>query len=114
MRTIYTYESELKARMLDGLLSLKRARLYGIADPKRLAERVGTFVTRVDGQTPDDTARYLAGRGICVWSGNYYALNLSERLGVEETGGMLRIGLAHYNTRDEVDRLIGDLREIAG
>jgi selenocysteine lyase/cysteine desulfurase len=99
--------------MLDGLLSLKRARLYGIADPMRLAERVGTFVIRVDSQTPDDTARYLAERGICVWSGNYYALNLSERLGVEETGGMLRIGLAHYNTCDEVDRLLGDLDQIA-
>ena len=114
MRAIHAYEGELKARMLDGLLSLKRARLYGIADPQRLDERVGTFVIRVDGQHPDDTARYLASRGICVWSGNYYALNLSERLGVEGTGGMLRIGLAHYNTSDEVDRLLTDMHEVAG
>ena len=114
MRAIHAYESKLKAHMLEGLLSLKRAKMYGIADPQRLDERVGTFIIRVDGQHPDDTARFLASRGICVWSGNYYALNLSERLGVEETGGMVRIGLAHYNTCDEVDRLLGELREIAG
>ena len=56
-------------------------------------------------------AQYLAERGICVWSGNYYALNLTERMGFEDSGGMVRIGLAHYNTADEVDRLLSDLRE---
>jgi cysteine desulfurase family protein (TIGR01976 family) len=113
MRAAQAYEAGLKARMLEGLLSLKRVKLYGITDSARLDERVGTFVIRVDGMHPDDTARYLAQRGICVWSGNYYAMNLSERLGVEDTGGMVRIGLAHYNTIEEVDRLLADLHEIA-
>jgi selenocysteine lyase/cysteine desulfurase len=58
-------------------------------------------------------ARALAERGICVWSGNYYAINLTERLGVEDTGGMVRIGPVHYNTREEIDRLIAALNEIA-
>jgi cysteine desulfurase family protein (TIGR01976 family) len=114
MRAIQQYEHTLKARLLDGLLALRHVRLYGIADPQRLDERVGTFAIRVGSQHPDDTARFLAARGICVWSGNYYALNLSERLGVEESGGMVRIGLAHYNTAGEVDRLLAALGELAG
>ena len=52
-------------------------------------------------------------KGLFVWDGNYYALNLSERLGVEDSGGMVRIGLAHYNTVKEVERLLSELREIA-
>lgn len=113
MHATQAYESGLKAHMLEGLTSLKRVKLYGVTDPARLDERVGTFVIRVEGMHPDDTARYLAQRGICVWSGNYYAMNLSERLGVEDSGGMVRIGLAHYNTIEEVDRLLADLHEIA-
>ena len=69
---------------------------------------------RIDGQTPAALANQLNERGIFAWDGNYYAVNLSERLGVESTGGFLRIGLAHYNTADEVDALLGALWEIAG
>jgi selenocysteine lyase/cysteine desulfurase len=60
-----------------------------------------------------EIAAFLGDRGIFTWDGNYYALNLTERLGVEQTGGLLRIGLVHYNTADEVDRLLSALREIA-
>ena len=114
LRAIQAYEQQLKARMLDGLMTLPGTRIYGITDSSRLDERVGTFAIRIGNRHPDDIARFLADRGICVWSGNSYAINLTERLGVEDSGGMLRIGLAHYNTAEEVDRLIADLREFAG
>ena len=111
MRAIQEYEGQLKARMLDGLLALPRTHVYGITGHDRLNERVPTFAIRIDGRLPLEVAQYLAERGICVWSGNYYALNLTERLGFEDSGGMVRIGLAHYNTSEEVDRMLADLRE---
>jgi cysteine desulfurase family protein (TIGR01976 family) len=111
MRAIQQYESQLKLRMLDGLLSLPHTHVYGITDHNRLNERVPTFAIRIDGKSPLAVAQYLAERGICVWSGNYYALNLTERMGFEDSGGMVRIGLAHYNTVEEVDRVLSDLRE---
>jgi selenocysteine lyase/cysteine desulfurase len=68
---------------------------------------------RITGHTPLDLATRLGERGIFTWDGNYYALNLTERLDVEKDGGFLRIGLAHYNTAAEVQRLLQGLREIA-
>jgi len=62
---------------------------------------------------PRELAEFLGERGIFTWDGNYYALNLTERLGVEASGGMLRIGLAHYNTAEEIDRLLTALEELA-
>jgi len=112
MRAIQSHEHELKARMLEGLLSLPGVHLYGIADRDRLSQRAPTFAIRIGNRHPDDVAQFLADRGICVWSGNYYAINLTERLGVEDTGGMVRIGLVHYNTREEVERLLGELSTI--
>jgi cysteine desulfurase family protein (TIGR01976 family) len=112
MQAAQDYESDLKARMLHGLASLPKVRIYGITDPARLHQRAPTFAVRVSGLHPRDLAAQLAERGICVWDGNYYAINLTERLGVEGRGGMLRIGLAHYNTAEEVDRFLADLREI--
>jgi selenocysteine lyase/cysteine desulfurase len=67
---------------------------------------------RLANHTPTQVATFLGERGIFTWDGNYYALNLTERLGVEASGGLLRIGLVHYNTADEVDRLLAALREI--
>jgi selenocysteine lyase/cysteine desulfurase len=68
---------------------------------------------RVRDLTPLASAKFLGDRGIFTWDGNYYALNLTERLGVEKTGGLLRIGLVHYNTTEEVDRLLVAMRELA-
>jgi selenocysteine lyase/cysteine desulfurase len=67
---------------------------------------------RIAGYTPRELASYLGERGIFTWDGNYYALNLSERLGLEPTGGLLRIGLVHYNTSEEVDRVLAALNEL--
>ena len=71
------------------------------------------MAVRIAGRSPRELAAHLGERGIFTWDGNYYALNLSERLGVEPDGGMLRIGLVHYNTAEEVDRLLEALRELA-
>src|SRR5947209_4508022 len=87
-------------------------KLYGIRDPQRFDRRCPTVAVRIKGSTPLQLARKLGERGFFTWDGNYYALNLTERLDVEKDGGFLRIGLAHYNTTEEVERLLAALREI--
>jgi selenocysteine lyase/cysteine desulfurase len=67
----------------------------------------------MEGYSPRELAVHLGERGIFTWDGNYYAINLAERLGVQQSGGMVRIGLAHYNTAEEVDRLLVELRSLA-
>jgi cysteine desulfurase family protein (TIGR01976 family) len=107
------YERRLISRLIEGLLGIPGARIYGITDPKRFEERCSTLSLRIGNHHPTAIATYLGERGIFTWDGNYYALNLSERLGVESQGGMLRIGLVHYNTIEEVERLLAALREFA-
>ncbi len=109
-RTIQQHEHALTQKMLRGLSEIPGLRLYGISDPARVESRCPTFAVRMeeggDGHTPLELATRLGERGIFTWDGNYYALNLTERLGVEKDGGFLRIGFVHYNTEDEVDRLL--------
>jgi cysteine desulfurase family protein (TIGR01976 family) len=109
---IRPYERSLLERLISGLLALPGLTLYGIKDPARFGQRVPTVAIRMAGHSPRELATYLGERGIFTWDGNYYALNLSERLGVEPSGGMLRIGLVHYNTSEEVDRLLAALRQL--
>jgi cysteine desulfurase family protein (TIGR01976 family) len=109
-RAIQSHERELSLRMLSGLAEIPGLHLYGIADPGRITSRCPTFAVRIKDHHPANLARKLGDRGIFTWDGNYYALNLTERLGVERDGGFLRIGLVHYNTPDEVDRVIEGLR----
>jgi selenocysteine lyase/cysteine desulfurase len=66
------------------------------------------------GHSPLELATKLGARGIFTWEGNYYALNLAERLDVEKDGGFLRIGLVHYNAEREVDQVLNSLRSISG
>ena len=79
----------------------------------RVSERCPTFAIRIEGHHPAELAKRLGERGIFTWDGNYYALNLTERLGVEQDGGFLRIGFVHYNTEEEVDRITDELASIA-
>jgi len=109
---IQAYERSLAEKLTRGLLEIPRLKFYGITDPKQFDHRCPTVAVRIDGHTPAELANKLNERGFFTWDGNYYAINLSERLGVEASGGFLRIGLAHYNTADEVDRLLTTLREI--
>ena len=112
-RTTVAYERRLVSRLIDGLQVIPGVRLYGITDPSRFGERCATLSLRIGNHHPTKVATFLGERGIFTWDGNYYALNLTERLGVESQGGLLRIGLVHYNTLEEVERLLAALREFA-
>ena len=109
---IQAYERTLAERMLRGLLAIPGLKAYGITDLQKLANRTPTFAVRVDGHTPLELATKLGDRGFFTWDGNYYALNLTERLDVEKSGGFLRIGLVHYNTAEEVDGVVAALQAI--
>jgi len=111
---IQRYEHELMANLMRGLLEIPGLNFYGIRDPERFDQRCPTVAVRIKGYTPLQLATQLDERGIFTWDGNYYALNLTERLDVEKDGGFLRIGLAHYNTAEEVERCVSALRQIVG
>ena len=112
-KAIQTHEQTLVQTLISGLLKIPGLKLYGITDPERFGERCPTVAVRIAGHTPLQLATELGRRGFFTWDGNYYALNLTEHLNVEKDGGFLRIGLAHYNTAEEVDRCLAALREIA-
>src|SRR6266516_3524719 len=105
-------ERGVMERLISGLLAIPGLKLYGIRDPQRFDRRCPTVAVRIAGWTPLQLATKLGERGFFTWDGNYYALNLTERLNVEKDGGFLRIGLAHYNTTEEVERFLAALREI--
>lgn len=106
MAAIEAYELVLSKALLAGLTSVPGLRLWGITDPERLSQRVPTFSFSLQGWHPRTVAEKLAKKGFNVWDGNFYALAVLERLGLEEQGGIVRVGAAHYNTLDEVERLI--------
>jgi cysteine desulfurase family protein (TIGR01976 family) len=107
------HERTLARRFLEGTDELPGVRLYGIADPERLAERTPTFAVRVGEQHPLDTCAALAERGIFTWDGHYYAIEVFDRLGLLESGGAVRIGFCHYHTLEEVERVLAALAELA-
>ena len=100
---IQAHERELGERFLDGLPD--SCTLYGVNSMDR---RVSTFAFNVEGQSPRTVAERLGERNIAVWQGNYYAVEVMKRLGLDE--GAVRAGIVHYNTADEVDRLLGELQ----
>ena len=105
MSAIRAYEFEISRAVLGALEEIPGARLYGLADVRRLEERVPTFAFTLGSRHPRQVAEELARQNIYVWDGNYYAINVTERLGLEESGGMVRVGPVHYNTLDEVQQL---------
>jgi cysteine desulfurase family protein (TIGR01976 family) len=109
---IAAYERELAARLLAGLAEIDDIKVWGITDRARLAERVPTFSITHARRSPLELVAHLDRHGIYAWHGNYYALELSETLG-HEPQGMVRIGLVHYNTAREVDRLLEVLAGLA-
>ena len=113
MQAIRAYESSLSARFLEGVSSLGNVSLYGISDPARVDARTPTFAVRAGSHSPRATAEELGRRGIFVWDGNYYALALMEELDLEDTGGAVRIGFCHYNTIEEIDRVIDELDQLS-
>jgi cysteine desulfurase family protein (TIGR01976 family) len=112
MLAIRAYEFEVSRALLKALQAIPGLTLYGLTDVRRLEERVPTFSFRLEGLSPRQVAEKLAQQGIYVWDGNYYAINVTERLGLEESGGMVRVGAVHYNTLEEVERLQSALQNL--
>ena len=109
---IAAYEQMLIERLIDGLSLIPRTRIYGITNRMQWNKRVATVSIRKENTTPKQLAEALAAENIFTWDGNFYALALSERLGVEASGGLLRIGLVHYNTLDEIDRCLRVIEQV--
>lgn len=110
---IKAYEMGLSRRFLEGATAAPGLKVYGITDIERLDERAPTFAVSLEGYTPAEAAQRLGEQGIFVWDGHYYALAVMERLGLLESGGLVRIGFAHYNTEEEVDQVLAALRALA-
>ena len=113
LAAIQAYERPLFERFVAGLLEIPGLSFYGIRDFNRFDQRTPTAAFRIAGHSPDEVGEYLAQRGVYVWSGNFYAIAVTERLGLEGSGGVVRAGMAHYNTQEEVDFCLTCLREIA-
>lgn len=113
MRALRAYEYELSRTLLEALQAVPGLRLYGQTDPLKLEQRVATYSFRLKDMHPNLLAKKLGQAGIYTWDGNYYAINVTERLGLEDSGGMLRVGAVHYNTLEEVARLKDALMQIS-
>jgi selenocysteine lyase/cysteine desulfurase len=114
MTAIRAYEFELSRALIEAIQAVPGTHIHGITDMKRLEERVPTVSFTQEGKHPRKIAEALGKAGFYVWDGNYYALAVTERLGVESSGGMVRVGGAHYNTVEEVERFGEALKKIAG
>ena len=112
MGAIEEYESELCARLLDLLRQIPGVAIYGFGDRSVLAYRTPTVAITAANRLPGEVATQLASMGIFVSSGDFYARMLIERLGLAPSGGVLRIGLVHYNTTEEVDRFVEGLIQV--
>jgi cysteine desulfurase family protein (TIGR01976 family) len=112
LHAIRDYERGLMAPLLDGLASVPGCTTFGITDIERLDERVPTVSFRLDGVEPRRVTEQLAARGISAWDGNFYAVELVRALGLDGQGGLVRVGLVHYNNADEIVRLVAALREL--
>lgn len=112
-RQISGYERSLSEALLRGLAEIPGIRLWGITNLKELDRRVPTVSFTLKGRTPREVAEWLATRGLYVWNGNHYALPFTEAAGLEPDG-TIRVGALHYNTPEEIERLIAALHEYQG
>ncbi len=106
------YEQELARRLIDGLESLPGVRIWGITEPAQMPRRVPTVAFTIRGHSPRAIAAALARRNVFVWSGHNYAVELIDRLGLADRGGVVRVGIVHYNSAAEIDRVIAILAEL--
>ena len=112
MTALQEYEAGLTKALLETLHTVPGITIYGQDDSEDVSRRVPTISINLAGQHPKAVAKALAAQDIYVWDGNYYALSVTERLGVEESGGMVRIGAAQYNTLDEIEKLGEALKKL--
>ncbi len=113
MSAVRAYEFELSRALIEAIQSVPGTHIHGLTDMKRLDERVPTVSFTLEGRHPAEVAGKLGDAGFYVWDGHYYALAVVERLGLLDSGGMVRVGAAHYNTLDEVSRFRDALAKIA-
>jgi selenocysteine lyase/cysteine desulfurase len=112
LAAIRSYEMDLSRALIEAIESVPGTRIYGITDLKKMDQRVPTVSFRLEGKPPRVIAEALGNEGFYVWDGNYYALAVTDRLGIETSGGMVRVGAAHYNTVDEVARFGEALKKV--
>lgn len=108
------YENRLATRLIDGLSAIGGLTIQGITDPARIGERVPTVSFTVEGIAPDEIVRALAAENIFMWSGHNYAWEIVHQLGIPADHGVVRIGIAHYNTADEIEETIESVTRIVG
>ncbi len=113
MTAMKEYEQTLSRALIEGLSAIKGLHIWGITDLDQLDRRVPTVSFTLEGWAPRDVAAELDKHGIYVWDGNYYAVAVMDRLGLEEKGGMVRVGAAHYNTLEEIGKLVEAVRALA-
>jgi cysteine desulfurase family protein (TIGR01976 family) len=113
MTAIRGYEMGLYRRLVDGLETIDGLSLYGITDRDRFSDRTPTAALTIDGHSPRAISEALGRDGIATWDGDFYATGLIERLGLATSGGVVRIGLTHYNTAEEVDRVVASIAGVA-
>jgi cysteine desulfurase family protein (TIGR01976 family) len=113
MTAIRGYEMDLYRRLVDGLEGIDGLRLYGITDRARFEDRTPTAALTLEGHAPRAISEALGHDGIATWDGDFYATGLIDRLGLTETGGVVRIGLTHYNTAEEIDRVVASIARVA-
>ncbi|WBA16640.1 cysteine desulfurase-like protein [Salinivibrio proteolyticus] len=99
------HEQALSAHFIQLMRAYPKVRIYGITDDNQLDKRTPTFAIRIEGTEPAEVAQALGEQNLCVWNGHFYAQGLCEQLDILDKGGVIRIGMMHYNTIDEIDRL---------
>ncbi len=114
MSAVKAYEQDLNRALLSAIRSVPGTRIYGITDPECLDQRVPTFSFTLEGFQPEQVAKKMDEHGIYIWDGNFYALEVTTRLGLEDRGGLIRVGATHYNTVAEIEKFGEALRQIAG
>src|SRR5690606_30212000 len=111
-RASIAYENPLAQRLIDGLADISGLTIHGITDPKRIGERVPTVSFTVDDIVPETIVRQMNAENIFVWSGHNYAWEVVHHLGIPADDGVVRIGVAHYNTASEIDETLESVHRI--
>jgi selenocysteine lyase/cysteine desulfurase len=108
------YENRLTIKLIEGLNEIKGLHIHGITDTSRIDDRVPTISFTHATVSPTEIAKTLAQTNICAWSGHNYAFEVVKQLGLDEEQGVLRIGIAQYNTETEIDRTLEVLTSLLG
>ncbi|WP_292585747.1 aminotransferase class V-fold PLP-dependent enzyme, partial [Mesorhizobium sp.] len=106
------HENTLAQKLIDGLSGISGLAIHGITDPGRIGERVPTVSFTVEGIVPETIVRQMNAEGIFLWSGHNYAWEIVHQLGIPAGEGVVRIGIAHYNTADEIDETLESVRRV--